>query len=289
MIAMADALAAPLKSARGFAPSHRVRSRHGFAFRSSTSRRACSRQNHTHGSSVDGQRSAGFGQTVVQTGPAAATNPFRFSTKYLDRDTGLYYYGFRYYSPVLGRWLSRDPIEERGCINVYAHTANRPIDRLDNVGLDLTIIGPIYGGGGENAPPPIVISPPHPQPPPYLPPEVGSDSSCKCCKSLDDAMFRVTLAVRSGRCKTWFQNHGADGSLFPISCHTYKLPCAMGFPTWTMPGLGIGVCNNICNEDSAVLASLLIHEIAHHYCTWGPGREDCAISAQEACSDELIQ
>lgn len=41
-------------------------------------------------------------------------NPFRFSTKWYDAETGLYYYGHRYYSPRLGRWLSRDPIEEAG-------------------------------------------------------------------------------------------------------------------------------------------------------------------------------
>ncbi len=39
---------------------------------------------------------------------------FGFSTKYTDTefDSPLYYYGYRYYSPELGRWLSRDPINE---------------------------------------------------------------------------------------------------------------------------------------------------------------------------------
>ena len=36
----------------------------------------------------------------------------RFSTKYYDAETDLYYYGYRYYSPSLGRWISRDPITE---------------------------------------------------------------------------------------------------------------------------------------------------------------------------------
>ena len=30
-------------------------------------------------------------------------------------------------------------------------------------------------------------------------------------------------------------------------------------------------------------ASLMIHELAHHYCPWRPGREECARSAQEPC------
>ena len=55
-----------------------------------------------------------IGNLVRQTGPYAASNPYRFSTKYHDDETGLVYYGYRYYSPNLGRWLSRDPIGERG-------------------------------------------------------------------------------------------------------------------------------------------------------------------------------
>ena len=46
-----------------------------------------------------------FGNIIRSTGPAADDNPFRFSTKYHDDETGLVYYGFRYYDPVLGRWL----------------------------------------------------------------------------------------------------------------------------------------------------------------------------------------
>jgi RHS repeat-associated protein len=55
-----------------------------------------------------------FGSQVVATGPCAAENPFRFSTKYHEEEIELYYYGFRYYSPDLGRWLNRDPIDESG-------------------------------------------------------------------------------------------------------------------------------------------------------------------------------
>ena len=36
-------------------------------------------------------------------------NPFRFSSEYFDGETGQVYYNYRYYSPLLGRWLSRDP------------------------------------------------------------------------------------------------------------------------------------------------------------------------------------
>jgi len=45
------------------------------------------------------------------------------------------YYGFRYYSAETGRWLSRDPIEEKGGTNLYAFVANQPLDRGDYLGM----------------------------------------------------------------------------------------------------------------------------------------------------------
>ena len=53
-----------------------------------------------------------FGNTISATGSMADVFPHRFSTKYYDAETDLYYYGYRYYSPSLGRWISRDPIKE---------------------------------------------------------------------------------------------------------------------------------------------------------------------------------
>ncbi len=60
-----------------------------------------------------------FGNTISATGPMAAFFPHRFSTKYFDDDTGLYYYGYHYSSPKLGRRINRDPVEERGGMNLY--------------------------------------------------------------------------------------------------------------------------------------------------------------------------
>jgi RHS repeat-associated protein len=57
-----------------------------------------------------------------------------FSTKYLDQESGFYYYGYRYYDPVTGRWPSRDPIGEAGGRNLYAFLGNNCISRLDYLG-----------------------------------------------------------------------------------------------------------------------------------------------------------
>jgi len=55
----------------------------------------------------------------------------RFSTKYQDSETDLLYYGHRYYSATTGRWLSRDPIDEQGGLNVYAFVGNNPLTYVD--------------------------------------------------------------------------------------------------------------------------------------------------------------
>ena len=60
-----------------------------------------------------------FGKLTTTTGSNADDFAFRFSTKYQDAETSLYYYGYRYYSASLGRWLNRDPIRERGGAGIY--------------------------------------------------------------------------------------------------------------------------------------------------------------------------
>jgi RHS repeat-associated protein len=77
-----------------------------------------------------------FGQTISQSGDLASTFSHRFSTKYADDETGLYYYGYRYYSPELGRWVNRDPIEEEGGVNLYGFVGNGGVSFFDLLGLD---------------------------------------------------------------------------------------------------------------------------------------------------------
>jgi len=76
-----------------------------------------------------------FGECLEATGPAASANAVRFSTKYWDTETGLGYWGYRYYSPAIGRWLSRDPIGEWGGIGLYVFVSNDPTDKRDSLGL----------------------------------------------------------------------------------------------------------------------------------------------------------
>jgi len=61
---------------------------------------------------------------------------YQFSTKPVDAETWFSYYGYRFYSPALGRWISRDPIEEDGVINLYQHCHNISLSYYDYLGLD---------------------------------------------------------------------------------------------------------------------------------------------------------
>ena len=76
-----------------------------------------------------------FSAVVTSTGPMAKINPFRFSTKWWDEETGLGWWGMRWYSPEIAKWLSRDPIGEDGGEGLYAFVINSPILRVDSLGL----------------------------------------------------------------------------------------------------------------------------------------------------------
>lgn len=78
-----------------------------------------------------------FGQTLRSTGEYASQNPFKFSTKYRDEETGLLYYGYRYANPQTGKWLSRDPLGEEGDLNLYRFNDNVPIYYIDPLGAQV--------------------------------------------------------------------------------------------------------------------------------------------------------
>ena len=74
-----------------------------------------------------------FGQLVTE--PALPENRYRFSTKSHDAESGFYYYGFRYYVPVDGRWICEDHIGEEGGLNLYGIVDNDTVNKWDYLGL----------------------------------------------------------------------------------------------------------------------------------------------------------
>ena len=59
----------------------------------------------------------------------------RFAAYRWDSESGLYQVRYRYYHPLLGTWINRDPIGERGGLNLYSFVGNNPIVRFDPLGL----------------------------------------------------------------------------------------------------------------------------------------------------------
>ena len=77
-----------------------------------------------------------YGNAITTEGTEARSNPFRFSTKYTDDETGLVYYGYRFCHPELGRWINRDPIGDISFISRYLQQRPpREHNRLNRAGL----------------------------------------------------------------------------------------------------------------------------------------------------------
>ena len=97
------------------------------------------------------KRSARGGPSARRAGRISAwPRCDRFSSKDENLNFGLYYYGFRWNAPTLQRWMNRDPIGEKGGINLYSYVRNALPNAIDAFGLEL---GFTYNGDGTMTPP----------------------------------------------------------------------------------------------------------------------------------------
>ena len=85
------------------------------------------------GSVTDTNTTDSFGKTTASSG--TTRNPYRYTARDLDSETGLYYYRARYYDPATGRFISEDPIKFSGGINFYSYVGNNPVLWKDPLGL----------------------------------------------------------------------------------------------------------------------------------------------------------
>ncbi len=79
-----------------------------------------------------------YGETAYMAGESqreSITKHYRYSGKERDDETGLYYYGARYYAPWMGRWMSADPIKKTS-LSSYMFNNNNPICFIDTNGLE---------------------------------------------------------------------------------------------------------------------------------------------------------
>ena len=75
-----------------------------------------------------------FGQIVQQL--VTLPNPYTYTGREFDEETGLYFYRARYYDANMGRFLTEDPIRFlAGDINLYSYVGNAPTNLVDPLGL----------------------------------------------------------------------------------------------------------------------------------------------------------
>ena len=86
-----------------------------------------------------------FGNLLSMSGPQAAPNHYRFSSKEIDPLSGDYYFGYRFYSPNLQRWRNADPIGLWGGLNVHRFIYNNPLSWVNPWGEQF-FLGPPQSG-----------------------------------------------------------------------------------------------------------------------------------------------
>ena len=73
-----------------------------------------------------------FGEVFIEERNNTWNTPYLFNAKEFDEETGMYYYGARYYEPRLGLWMSCDPMQEKAPIySTYSYCHNNPILLVD--------------------------------------------------------------------------------------------------------------------------------------------------------------
>ncbi len=80
-----------------------------------------------------------FGEVFIEERNNVWNTPYLFNAKEFDEETGMYYYGARYYEPRLSLWMSTDPMQEKYTqFSTYCYTFNNPINLVDPNGEEPT-------------------------------------------------------------------------------------------------------------------------------------------------------
>ena len=83
-----------------------------------------------------------FGNLTASLG--SITNPFRYTGREFDPETGIYEYRHRYYDTLAGRFISEDPVQFGGGVNFFAYVLNGPTNFIDPLGLDAVTDDPNF-------------------------------------------------------------------------------------------------------------------------------------------------
>ena len=84
---------------------------------------------------------APFGEVFIEERNSVWNTPYLFNAKEFDEETGLYYYGARYYEPRLSLWMSTDRFKENyPNMSSYSYCSNNPIKNIDVNGDTIKVI-----------------------------------------------------------------------------------------------------------------------------------------------------
>lgn len=136
-----------------------------------------------------------FGRSTKLQGSLEAD--FQYAGYYMHQRSRLNLAVFRAYSAQLGRWISRDPIEENGGLNLFTYVANNPISKTDPSGLKTLPPGPTVCPRID---------------PDFCDPKKGE---CFCWRYCASRPYKVNLSECFKRCmedykswSTYMENHG---------------------------------------------------------------------------------
>ncbi len=204
-----------------------------------------------------------FGKLTASTG--SLTNPFQYTGREFDPETGIYEYRARYFDPSVGRFLGEDPLAFKAGSNFYRYVRNRPVNLIDPTGL--------YSMQGFSVQDATTMAAAINQ----LADKLGSNPCCVDPKLRD----RLLNLLQPG---------GSGGVTF---VYQETLPADPGYITCAQVSNGWAFLTNTITISAAALngqcscaiAGTIMHELTH--LTWknwfGPTPEGGAYGAASAC------
>lgn len=167
-------------------------------------------------------------------------NPWRFSSKRTDEETGFVYFGRRYYDSGLGRWITQDPLGYADGPNLYAYVKNNPLINIDLFGLS-TVEG-VKESGGERS---------------FF--STVRDFAVSIYESVRDTITSVGNCI--GESLSYLSNRLSEGFNFYCEQRRIQFSEAMMFsrmnklvscsyPVGSGQYTGIGYCNGMCTTEN---------------------------------------
>lgn len=180
-----------------------------------------------------------FGKEKFLNNPV---NPWRFSSKRVDPETGFSNFGRRYYDSETMRWLSPDPIGFEGGPNLYAYVMNNPLSLYDLYGLEAVGNNQRWSIG-----------------------RVGrtiKDAVNYCIRNVNHFIQRTVSFTKdlfkSPSEKVYYDRNYEDS----LKQQSRNIPINSYNPS-PIQGIRIGLINGICNSEEDALANAkIVHEIA---------------------------